>query len=81
LTVQPIIPQYGLSHRTGTKVADPRGASRVTAMASDKTLGTIFSVGIVAVIGWILLPSAGVLFLLLFVLIAGAAVWNRIRGR
>jgi len=50
-------------------------------MAFDKTLGTILSAGILAVIGWALLPSAGALFLLLFVVVAGTAVWSRIRGR
>ena len=54
--------------------------SGVTAMA-DKTLVAILSLGILAAIGWVLLPSAGVLFLLLFVLLAGVAVLNRIRGR
>ncbi len=48
---------------------------------TDKTLGTILSAGILAVIGWGLLPSAGVLFLLLFVLASGAALLSRIRGR
>jgi hypothetical protein len=48
---------------------------------ADKTLGAILGAGILAVIGWVLLPSAGALFLLLFVLVAGTAVWSRIRRR
>lgn len=46
----------------------------------DKTVATILGAGIVAIIGWILLPTAGILFLILFVLIAGTAIWNRIKN-
>jgi len=48
---------------------------------ADKTFGAILGAGVLAVIGWVLLPSAGTLFLVLFVLVAGTAVWSRIRGR
>ncbi len=50
-------------------------------MAFDKTVGTILGAAILAVMGLALLPSAEVFFLLMFLLVFGAAVWSRIRGR
>ena len=57
------------------------GLTSGVAVMVDETIGTVVSLGILAVIGWGLLPSAGVLFLLLFVLASGAALLSRIRGR
>jgi len=57
------------------------GLTSGVAVMVDKTIGTIVSLGILAVIGWGLLPSAGMLFLVLFVFAAGVAVLNRIKGR
>jgi len=54
------------------------GLTSGVAVMVDETIGTVVSLGILAVIGWGLLPSAGMLFLVLFVFAAGVAVLNRI---